>query len=183
MAKKTAVQITAHKIGSVAELDETLSEIAQLKSRVQKKQAAYNEKEQARREELTKEITPDQERIKDLENALEIYCVANRHEFPKGKKTLELTHGIVSFRESPPAVKARKKFTLSSCMELIKCHPNQAIYAEFIRRKEELNKEYILAEYNSENAVVTDEVLSTVGLEVTNDEKFYYVTKLASEVM
>lgn len=183
MAKSTKVVLTTYQINSIEELDEALAKIAQKQSFVQKEQATYNEKEQKRREELTAKTAPVLAEISEIEIALEQYCTANRHQFPKDKKMLELIHGKCMFRLAPPSVKARKKFTLASVLEMIKFHPNQKLYAPFIRMKEELNKEYILAESNRVEEPLPASALAEVGLEITQTESFYYELNMASEVI
>ena len=183
MAKSTKVVLTTYQISSIEELDEALAKLAQKISYVQKEQASYNEKEQRRREELTEKITSIQSEISEIEIALEQYCTANRHIFPKDKKGLDLTHGKVMFRMSPPAVKVRKKFKLESVIQLIKFHPNKKRYADFIRTKDELNKDVILAEATKKEGAIPSTALAEIGLEITQKETFYYELNMASEVI
>jgi len=182
MAKSKKVVLTTYTISSIQELDVALAIIAQKQATIQRESADYNKKEQQRRMELTAKITPLEEEIKDIEIALEQYCTQNRHEFPADKKMLELSHGKCMFRMSPPSVKTRKNYTLATVIELVKHHPNKAVYSQFIRMKEELNKEYILAESNNVENPITAKQLAEIGLEITQTESFRYELNLASEV-
>ncbi len=170
-------------INSLNEVDSSLAEIAVLKSKVAGRDAKYNEEEQKRREEITKKNEPDNARIEQLELGIQSYCENNRQEFGN-KKSIELRHGTVSFRTSPPAVKTLKGFTFAAVISLAKV-AKRALIKKFVRTKEELDKEAVLAAFaivpdkdNAERSVTADE-LRAIGVEVVKDETFGYECKMA----
>lgn len=169
-------------IKSWDEADMALNEIAVLKSKCAAEDAKYNEAEQIRRKKITENQQDAKNRIAELEIGLKDFCENNRQDFGK-LKSRELQHGIVSFRQSPPAVKTLKGFTIASAMELVK--RSDRWRGVLIRTKEELNKEEILTRIALEpddTAAISDAELKSVGLQIVRDETFGYDTKLAITV-
>lgn len=174
MARKKVVENKA-EIHSWDEADATLQRIAVLKSQIEERIAEYNAEEQKRRLIITQLNAPLEAEIAYLESGLKAFCENNRHDFGK-LKSKELSHGTVGFRLSPPKVATKKGFTFSSALELIK----RSIWkTEFIRTKEEIDKEAILLAYNRENATLSKEELAELGLEIKQDETFGYELKMA----
>ncbi len=179
---RTKVESPGVEVDSWDGVDSSLSEIAVLSSKIASQDAKYNEEEQKRRAKVTSEQQPMKERIEELALGVKNFCENNRADFGKAKSK-ELKHGIVSFRLSPPAVKALKGFTLASALELVKRSAKWC--GVFIRTKEELNKEEILnsvaiaGNIGENDRAITDSELKTLGLQVVQDETFGYDCKLA----
>lgn len=180
---RVKVKSPGAEINNLNEVDSSLAEIAVLKSKVDGRKAKYNEEEQKRREEVTKKNESDNLRITELELGIQSYCENNRQEFGN-KKSIELTHGTVSFRTSTGAVKTLKGFTFASALNLAKVATRDLIKT-FVRKKEELDKGAILAAYafcgdkdNAEKAVSAEE-LKSIGVEVVKEETFGYECKMA----
>ena len=184
MAKKK-VESELERFGSIADLDMHLAEYATLSAQVEKETAKYNEEEQKRRESLTEKTASAKARMLKLEQSFMAWAEDNRHEFGD-KKSLDLTHGIIAFRATPPAVKTKKGFTFASALELIK--RSKKLVDRFVRTKEELDKEGILRAYSVWEAEpknkdgVSSAELAECGLEVQQSENFYVEPKLAVEV-
>ena len=180
MAKKNKVVDNTPKFSSWEEVDAAIAEIAKLKHQAQAKIHAYNKEEHERRQKVSVVVTPMLERVDELGKSILRYAEDNRQDFDG--KTKKLTHGTVSFRTNPPAVKALRGFTLASALELIKRSAD--FCTSFIRKKEELDKEAILRSTAlwSNTAVgqdlpegaISDEQLAELGLQVVQDESFYY---------
>lgn len=175
MARKRVVESKA-EIHSWNEADATLQRIAVLKSQMEERIAEYNAEEQQRRLVITKMNAPVETEILYLESGLKSFCENNRHDFGK-LKSKELQHGTVNFRLSPPKVATKKGFTFGSVLELVK---RSVWKSEFVRIKEELDKETILLASQREKATITSEELSALGLEIKQDETFGYDLKLAA---
>jgi phage host-nuclease inhibitor protein Gam len=174
MARKQ-VKTNEIEIHSWEEADAALREIAVLKSRVDARIAVYNEEEQQRRKAVTEANTPDLEKVERFELGLKAFCENNRADFGK-LKTREMAHGSVNFRTSPPKVATRKGFTFASVMELVK----RSVWKdEFIRTKEELDKETILIASTRKESAVSADDLAALGLQIVQDETFGYEVKLA----
>jgi phage host-nuclease inhibitor protein Gam len=113
-------QKSERTINSWEEADAVLQEISVLRSQINQRIAAYNEREQVTRmNDVTIPNQPMEASLKDLETALEQFSMDNRAEFGK-LKSKELTHGIVSFRTGMPKVVQLAKFTAKATLELIK---------------------------------------------------------------
>lgn len=79
-------------------------------------------------------------RIKNLTSGIQTWCESNRAELCKGgTKTANLTTGVVSWRQRPPSVQVR---AMDKVLEALR----QFGLDRFIRSKEELNKDAVLAE-------------------------------------
>lgn len=114
---------------------------------------------------------------------LQAFATENKAELFTKKKSLDMAHGTIGFRTGTPKLKALKGFTLASAMELVKAF----LPSRYIRVKEELDKDRILADRDIEavafmKADITEEVtmqeaMSRCGLLVAQDETFYVEPK------
>lgn len=77
------------------------------------------------------------------------------------KKSIETTHGVYGFRTGTPKLSPMKGFKWPGIFELVKER-----FSKYIRTKEELDKEKLLADRNEID-------LKAVKLEVVQDETFY----------
>ena len=89
-------------------------------------------------EKYTAQLTTLKEQVKPLQKAVQAYCESRRLELTNGgkQKTAYFTTGEVQWRAKPPAVVAK------GILESLR---NSGLF-RFIRTKEELNKEAMLAE-------------------------------------
>lgn len=174
MSKKK-VKINAEQINSWEDAEGVLRRLAELRMQVRQATAEYNEREQARRAQLTAEITPKNDQIESLELGLREFVLVHRSEFEKTKHRV-LTHGIVGFRTDPPSIKQIKGFTVNAVLKLVKASK----WAwRFVRTKEEINKEEVLAALQAKD--VTPDDLAPLGLQRVQEEQFYYELKLAAQ--
>ncbi len=171
MARKKVIERL--ELNSREEVDAALKTIAVNSSKIQERQAVYNADEHERRQALNVELAPLQNEKEHLETQIRLYCEQNRDEFGK-KKSLELTHGTLSFRLGTKKVKAIRKFTLKSALETILGLP-QATFGRYVRIKEELNREAIIEDETA--GLLEEEQLKTMGLQVVQEETFGYDLK------
>jgi len=117
-----------------------------------------------------------QDRITDLKGdmeepteVLQVYAREQKKTWGK-KKSMELLHTVIGFRTGNPKVEKSKKFTWEGITDLVK-----GILPEFIRTKDELNKEAILAlkEDDDQLAVLKEKCY----ISVVQDEAFYVEPK------
>ena len=92
------------------------------------------------------------------------YATINPQLFLK-KKSIDMTHGTLGFRTSTPALKLITKFTWGSVLTMVK-----EFMPDYIRTKEEVDKESILAQRDSE---VVSANLTKCGMRVVQDETFF----------
>lgn len=108
------------------------------------------------------------EEEKEHSAALQLYAETNPELFDP-KKSYDLVHGSIGFRTSNPAVKQLTGFTVAASLELAK-----EFAPEWIRTKEEINKELIIQERDKGDAAA---VLKRIGLKVVQEEKFFIELK------
>ena len=89
---------------------------------------------------------------------LQTYCEANRNELTKDgrRKFYRFAAGEISWRRRPPAIRIRG---VAAVLERVK----ELGLTQFIRTKEEINKEAMIAEM--EKAVALDGVTGVIGVE------------------
>ncbi len=101
-------------------------------------------------------------------DALRAWALAHPDEFAK-RKSLDLASAVIGFRTDPPKVALlNRSWTWDKVTSLL---ASQA--PEFVRTKQEVNKEAILDAYASNQ---TD--LSAYGIKVTQSEQFFVEAKL-----
>lgn len=170
-----AKRILTKTVDSWEEIDQILKEIAILQSQIEEEVARYNQEEQERRAKLTERHAPMKARIQELEQILEEFAMRHRQDFGE-KRRRELRHGILSFRLHPPSVERLKNMTWNAVLDLVRTSP----WAErFIRTKEELNKDAIIASYG--NKEIIPEELARLGMVVVQKESFGYEVKLSTK--
>ena len=93
------------------------------------------------KEQAQRKAASAQEQVKELTEGLRIWCEANRAELTGGGKvkSADLGTGKVSWRIAPPSVSIRK---MADVIEKLK----SLGFQRFLRVKEEVNKEAMLAE-------------------------------------
>lgn len=100
---------------------------------------------------------------------VQVYATENRDTLFGKKKSLENSHGVLGFRTGTPKLKTRKGFTWGAVLELVK-----TIAPSFVRTSEEVAKDRLLADRESEEVVA---LMPRIGVEVVQDETFYIELK------
>ena len=100
---------------------------------------------------------------------LQAYATENQAELFTKKKSLDMAHGTIGFRTGTPKLKTFKGFTWASALQLVK-----EFLPDFIRKTEEIAKDKMLADRESEGMV---EKLSKCGITVAQDETFFVEPK------
>lgn len=110
-----------------------------------------------------------QTQINTLQQGVQTYCEANRHELTQqGKvKTAAFVTGEVQWRQRPPSVTVRGSDAVIECLKRLGL-------SRFIRAKEEVNKEAILNE--------PDEVRGVAGLAVVTGIEDFVITPFEAKV-
>lgn len=155
-------------IRSYDDMDQTLLLIADCETQLQKAEAEMNEQIQKIRDEY--EINTHSVRaIKaSLESEMEKFCIVNKVDFEKSRSR-ELVHGTIGFRNTPPKVALlNRKYKWDTVLELL---AKVRFGKDFIRTKEEINKEQVLASYAAKE--IDDQKLASVGMKVDQSEEFF----------
>lgn len=106
--------------------------------------------------------------------ALEAWATANPDAFQKDRKSLDLTSGKLGFRTGNKTVKLlSRKFTWEKVLCLVRTY-----LPGFIRTKEEVHKEALIAAYSAKDSLLTEFQLRQAGLQITQDETFYVAPDL-----
>jgi phage host-nuclease inhibitor protein Gam len=119
---------------------------------------------------------PLKKAIEDKTALLATWAQNAPDEFPKGLKSIKLTHGVVGFRTGTPKLKTLAKWTWDRVLENIKALPS---LKGFLRVKEEVNKDAILSAYSEERLFPQD--LRTLGVQVVQDEAFFVEPDLSKQ--
>ena len=88
-----------------------------------------------------------------------------------GRKSIEFVHGAVGFRTGMPKLKARVK--LDAVLDALR---SLRWGAKYIRVKEEVNKEQMIADFGAR--ILGESDLLKAGAEVVREETFYVEPKL-----
>ncbi len=88
-------------------------------------------------------MQPHREEIKQLAEGVHAYCEVHRTELTEGKvKYARFASGEVNWRTTPPRVVTKRGIALDTLLELLRARG----LGRFVRTKDELNKEAVLAE-------------------------------------
>lgn len=114
--------------------------------------------------------------ITDKSERLRTWAELNPDEFPKGKKSIEMSHGTIGFRTGTPKLKTISRKTWDAVLQAIKAMGLRA----WIRTEETVNKEQIIADARGGAALklFADEHMRAIGVKVVQDETFFIEPKL-----
>ena len=115
--------------------------------------------------------------IKAKTDTLRAWAEAHPEEFPKNRKSLDLSAGVLGFRTGTPKLTLLSRaFTWDKVLALLSA---SATWAGFIRTKQEVDKEVILGAYSqAADQRAFDEDIRALGLKVTQDESFFVEPRL-----
>lgn len=152
----------------ILDVDDQLKKIAKLELTVCDKETVMNEKIQNLKAKYEADTMTQRSQLNELRKELEAFCLLNKNDFSTSK-TKKYLFGEVSFRTNPPKVmQLNKKYSVQTSLELIK----RLFKNQFVRQKEEIDKESILAAYSSKS--LDDQQLAGVGLKIDQEETFQY---------
>lgn len=141
MAKRTKIAAMVAVPQSRDEVVKQIGRIGYLQGQIAVVKAQHDERVRSIGEQLEEAITPLSDELKSLEAGVQAYCEANRNDLTNGGKVKfhDFGTGRVNWRLRPPSVGLRKvEAVLESCKTL-------GLVA-FIRTKEEINKDAMLAD-------------------------------------
>lgn len=141
---------------------DAIAEIGRRQRERERIQAAMNDEMAAVRQKYEEQARPHAEALRELTAGVQTWCEANRDGLTQGGKvkTASLASGEVRWRMRPPSVTCR---ALDNVLQALK----QLGLSRFVRTKEELNKEAILAE--------PEAVQHVKGISISQKEDFVIV--------
>lgn len=142
-AQKIKSAAAAHKVPqNRQEVVEMISQIGTHQRERQRLKADMDDQITAIRETFDSQLTPHSQAIESLTNGVHIWCEANRSVLTNNNKvkTANLMTGEIKWRMRPTSCRAIK---LKEAIEEVKL---AGLEKRFLRQKEELNKEAILAD-------------------------------------
>jgi len=144
---------------------------AQTHTSLSKVQAKLNEELNKVRSKYQEDITRLQEALEAPAQVLEVFAKEQQNNWGK-RKSLELVHCVIGFRTGTPKVVKDKKFTWDAVLELVKKH--KALSKLFVRTKEELNKEAILA---TKDQAILGQLKEDAYISIDQEECFFVEAK------
>jgi phage host-nuclease inhibitor protein Gam len=143
---------------------------AQQQNRLSKLEAKMNEEINKVKSKYQDDITEIKENIEEPMQILEVYANEQKSTWGK-KKSFELLHSVIGFRTGTPAVTKSKKVTWEFITDQLAKTKDMLA---FVRTKQEINKEAILAEQD-EN--VLSRLKEEFMVEIEQKESFYVQVK------
>ena len=104
-----------------------------------------------------------------MEEDLESWARLHPEAFPAGKRSLDMVHGTLGFRETPPAMRLRKGVKEEHVIELLRTNGMSG----YVRTVDEIDRSSLLADREAIGA----EKLAALGLRVAHDDRFYVELK------
>lgn len=106
---------------------------------------------------------------------LRAWAETNRDQFPNGRKSIDFVSGVLGFRTGTPKLALlSRRWTWEKVLAGLKLRR----LVDFVRTKEEVNKDAILETYTP-GSPHDDSTLASWGVRVTQDESFFIEPKLA----
>lgn len=189
MSKKRESKPVAKVNLSQVEIDTLLQNFAIADAELEKISAKIDLEKLKITDRYKDKIAEHQEKKDAAYVQLKTYYETNREElFPTKKKSIETLFGKIGFQTGQPALKTIKGFTWESAKNLVK-----EFLPNYIRTKEEVNKESLLADRETnitddlcseemktlpeEERPVLSSLFARCGIKIEQDENFYIELK------
>jgi phage host-nuclease inhibitor protein Gam len=150
------------------ELAEIAKEVAIATSQTKKMEAEMEQKIAKIRETYQDRLDEAASTIKEGTAKLKAYATDHKLEFEK-KRSRDVVHGTLGFRIGTPKVKVGRGLN-KTIVGILK----QAGKLDFLRTKEELDKDKVIA-HRDDEAIMDD--LNELGITVVQEETFYFEPK------
>lgn len=164
------IKLSAPILRSRFEAEATVREICELKTAYAMAEAEMNAAVTAAKKQFEDHFAPIEKRILEKSSLVQAWAEANPAEF-NGAKSLDLVHGLIGWRTGNPQLKTLSGWTWDRVLEHLK---EYTAYDEFVRSKEEVNKQAIL---DARDTFVGG-VLRSIGVKVIQEESFFIAPKL-----
>ncbi|NBW10980.1 MAG: hypothetical protein EBR82_23410 [Caulobacteraceae bacterium] len=158
-------------VSTRAEAEAALREIAEATQSRNARQAELDARLTEVRAEYEAVLIALEKQISEKTGHLQVWAALNASEFPEGRKSLQLTHGVIGYRTSPPKLTLLKGQKWDGVLSLL----IGLFGGKYIRTKEEVAKDDILKAAQSGD--LQDAQLRQLRVAVTQEEAFYVETK------
>jgi phage host-nuclease inhibitor protein Gam len=165
---KMAKRIKVKNISNVTldQAQQASAAYAETSTKLSKIEAKMNDEINKVKNKYSEDITELNEALAEPIEVLQVFGNEQKTAWGK-KKSMELLHCNIGFRQGNPKVDKAKKFTWDAVVELLKKKP---LFKKFIRTKEEVNKEAILAEKND---ALLGQLKEDCFIEIVQEENFF----------
>jgi phage host-nuclease inhibitor protein Gam len=168
---KNRIKLTAPALKSRTYVELTLSDICLITLNRNKAVTAMDAEISAVRSKYETAITECNKALEEKTDLIRTWAEAHPEEF-NGLKSIDSVHAVFGWRTGQPQLKTRKGWTWDRVLEVLKL-PRFAAYP-YVRTKEEVNKQAILADRETLPA----DDLHAMGVHVIQDEAFFIEPKL-----
>ena len=162
MAKR--VKLTGPSIVTRDQMERVVGQICALTILRDQTTATMDGRLQEIRQQYEQQLSDTAGELDKLMAMAQDWAEEHPEEFGK-RRSIEMVHGTLGFRTGTPKLKTLKGWTWDRVLEMLK----SANLSYLIRRKEEVNKEAILAEAAKQNLQSWCEI----GCQVVQDESFF----------
>ncbi|MHC1762897.1 MAG: host-nuclease inhibitor Gam family protein [Verrucomicrobiia bacterium] len=166
---KNRIKLTRPAIKSRLDLEDIVRAIADLTLERNIQQTNLDQELTSIRAEYEATLTRLSQDLDEKVELVRAWAEANPDEF-KGLKSLDLVHGVIGWRTGQPTLKTLTGWTWDRVLEKLKAIG----WFSYVRSKEEVNKQQILAERET----IAPENLRNIGVKVVQAEAFYVEPKL-----
>jgi phage host-nuclease inhibitor protein Gam len=172
---KTRTRIVKPLIDSREKAEACLGEIVTLTIEQRRIQNALDGEITAARERHEEPLALLATQIEHRQELLRVWAEANPEEFPAGRKSVEMTHGTIGFRLGTPKLKALLRKKWEAILETVKAFG----LTQYVRTKEEVNREAIIADYQQHE--IGEDTLRKIGVAVVQEEAFFVQVNLTEQ--
>ncbi len=165
------------KLKNIAEVEAALNELQTVEAEIEEKTADANKDIAKLRSTVTPLISEKEELAKRLRSQIEAWAEDNREDeelFPKGRKTLELRGGTISFRENPYKIELLEGWEDEEVLDELGEADASIKKAGIKKGKPTINKTALKNLYTE--GKIDDEALAELGLKASKEEETASVT-------
>ena len=164
------IKLKCPAVRSRAEMETLVREIAGLKLNEKTLAAGLDAELKAVRDNYEQRLGAIAQLLAEKTAAARAWAEASPAEF-RSRKSIEFVHGAVGFRTGTPKLKAHLKW--DAVLDALR---SLRWGAGYIRVKEEVNKEQMIADFGAR--ILSEADLKKAGAEVVREESFYVEPKL-----
>ena len=168
---KQRIKVKLPTIATLEQAEAAMNELVSAENDRRKIVAARDSEILIINESFGPDITQLEELVAEKTNALRAWAEANPDVFPKNRKSLDLNSGVLGFRTGTPKLALLSRaWTWAKVIAAVQ----DAGFAFFVRTKEELDKDAIIAEVRAGRSGLATQI----GVKVVQDESFFIEPKL-----